>query len=395
MENIVDKIHQATEERREEFTELSHFIYANPELGDEEYKSSQAHVEYLEKHGFDIEKPYLGMETAFRASYESGKPGPSICFLSEYDALPGIGHGCGHNILGAVETTAGIVLRYFLDEYGGRVVVLGTPAEETNGAKVVMADQGAFDDIDVALATHPNDTWEASSTSMALEPLAFEFFGKTSHASETPHLGVNALDAAVSFYVNLSMLRQQIEVKNKVHAIIKEGGLAANIIPDYTKVECYVRSMTMPELKELREKVIACAEGAAKATGCRMEYHNYEYVFENLITNQSLSELFNKNMDNLGVHLPPAQEGELGSLDMGNVSQVVPAINAYYSISGNRPVPGHTVEFRECSITKEGEDAGLLTVEGLVKTSLDLIQNPKLLEEIQEEFENTVGRLEK
>lgn len=394
MENIRERIHELTEARRQEFTDLSHFIYQHPELGNEEFLSSKAHADYLKKHGFEVEMPYLDIPTAFRATYDSGKPGPTISYLSEYDALPGIGHGCGHNLLGAVESTAGIVLRYLLDEIGGRVIVLGTPAEETNGAKVTMAEKGTFDDIDIALATHPNDTWEASSKSMALEPLAFEFYGKTTHASETPHKGINALDAAVAFYVNLSMLRQQIEPQNKVHAIIKEGGLAANIIPDYSRVECYVRTMTMPELRDLSRKVIACAEAAAIASGCRMEYNNFEFIFENLITNETLSDRFNQNMSELGIHLPPAEEGELGSLDMGNVSQVVPAFNAYYSISENKPVTGHTVEFRDYSISPAAEDAGLLTVEGLVKTGLDIITEPELLEAIRAEFAKAVQRPE-
>ena len=183
---------------RQDLESLSEFIYAHPEIGLTEFESSKAHVDLLRKHNFEVEYPYLDFETAFRGTYDSGKPGPTIAYLSEYDALPEIGHGCGHNLLGTVNTGAGIALSKIIEEIGGRVIVLGTPAEENDGIKVDMAAANTFDDIDIAICSHPSDVNEASGTSLAMDAIQFEFFGKTAHAAAAPWEGVNAIDAAIN-----------------------------------------------------------------------------------------------------------------------------------------------------------------------------------------------------
>ena len=231
-----EQLHEIVSEMREELQGLSDYIYENPELGLNEYKSSQAHVDLLRKHGFDVEYPYLGFDTAFKATFDSGKEGPTVAYLSEYDALPGIGHGCGHNMLGTVDTGAGIALSKVVGETGGRVVVLGTPAEETDGVKVDMANADTFDDVDVALCTHPSDQNLMSNVSLAMEALEFEFFGKTAHAAGAPWEGINALDAAINMFNLVNAGRQQLRPDARVHGIIAEGGVAANIIPEYTRV---------------------------------------------------------------------------------------------------------------------------------------------------------------
>lgn len=393
MNQEMEQIRAVAENYRQELRELSQYVYDNPELGMEEHLSSKAHIELLKKYGFEVESPYLGFDTAFRAVYDAGKEGPSLAFLSEYDALPGIGHACGHNLLGATDTVAGIVLSEFVKDRGGKVVVFGTPAEESYGTKVNFADEGGFDDIDVAFCTHPADNWQGSSTSMAMKSLSFEYFGKTAHAAESPHEGINALDAAVNFYVATSMLRQQMNTDNRIHGVIKEGGEAANIIPDYARLKFYVRALNMPELELIEQKVLACAEAAALATGCELKWSYDENTYMNLITNKILSDRYNDNMEALGVTMIRDERKALGSLDMGNVSQVVPSINPYFDITGGVKTPGHTVAFRDASLTPYAEDSAMKTIEGLVATSLDIIDDPTFLEAIQEEFKTAFPKL--
>jgi amidohydrolase len=381
-------LHEITQDLFDELKELSDYIYDNPELGYEEYKSSQAHIDLLKRHDFTTEQPYAGMETAFRAEYDSGKEGPVIAYLSEYDALPGLGHGCGHNMLGTVNTGAGIALSKVIDEIGGKVVVFGTPAEETDGGKVHMVNEGSFDDIDVAMCTHPNDFNTMSGSSMAIEPLSFEFYGKGSHAAESPFDGLNALDAVINMFNNVNALRQQIHPSARVHGIIKHGGDAPNIIPDYTRADFYVRALDMPYLEELSAKVINSAKGAALAAGVEMKYNNFESIFEDMVTNQELSQTYNENAAAVGVEMLPPDE-DLGSLDMGNVSHVVPSIHSYYSITNNKPVNGHTKEFRDATKTDAAYTAMIQTVEILARTGYDVVTKPELLKAIKEEFQKS------
>ena len=383
-------IKEAIKELRPELQELSEYIYANPELGHEEFLSSQAHVDLLKKHGFEVEYPYLGISTAFKAVYKGKADGPTLAYLSEYDALPGIGHGCGHNILGATDTGAGILLSKLVDEVGGTVVVLGTPAEETNGDKVTMAEAGTFDDVDVAFCTHPSDGYYASGTSMAMEAIEFCFYGKTAHAAASPYEGKNALDACLNLFSNINSLRQQIHPTARVHGVIKEGGEAANVIPDFTRAEFYVRAMDLPYLNELREKVIRCAEAGALAADCRMEWGHYEASYKNMITNETLSKHYNEVMGSIGIEMRVDERDSMGSMDMGNVSQVVPVINPYFEITNGEVISAHTVEFRECTKTEEAYEAMEKTIEGLTLTALDLIQDTELLEKVKEEFSEQV-----
>ena len=388
--NKKKKIKQIISELRPELQKLSEYIYEHPELGHEEVKSSKAHVELLEKHGFQVEYPYLGVETAFRAVYTGEKEGPSIAYLSEYDALPGIGHGCGHNLLGATDTGAGIVLSKLVDDIGGTVIVLGTPAEETNGDKVTMADADTFEAVDVAFCTHPSDGYYASGTSMAMEAIDFRFYGQTAHAAAAPFEGKNALDACINFFNNVSSLRQQIHPTARVHGVIKDGGEAANVIPDYTRAEFYVRAMDMPYLNELKEKVIRCAEAGALAADCRMEWGHYEASYKNLITNETLSSLYNEKMQELGIDMITEERDSMGSMDMGNVSQVVPAINPYFEITNGKAVSAHTTEFRDCTLTEEAYQAMEKTIEALTLTATELITDPEKLAQVKEEFAQNI-----
>lgn len=385
---MINEVKKIAEGLQEELKELSEYIFENPELGYEEFKACKGHVELLKKHGFEVEEEYLGIKTAFKAVFDSGKEGPSIAFLSEYDALPGIGHGCGHNLLGATNTGAGIALSKLIKDLKGKVIVFGTPAEETSGAKVEMTDEGAFNDIDIAMEVHPGSKHNRSGASLAMQAIQFTFKGKTAHAAAAPEKGINALDAAINTFVNINALRQHIKSTARIHGIIKEGGKAANIVPDLAVAQFYVRATTKTYLNELVEKVKKCAEGAAIAAGAKLEITNYEASYDNLVTNETLSEVYCKRLKDMGAEEIHDARDSFGSLDVGNVSQIVPTIHPYFGIC-EEDIPAHTIEFAEATKTNMAYESMTQTIGGLVLTAIDILKNDDLLGEIQEVFKNT------
>ncbi len=373
---------------KEELIDLSTYIYQNPELGFEEFKSSKAHIDLLKNYGFEVEENYLNYETAFKAVYNSNKPGPTIAFLVEFDALPGIGHGCGHNILGTTSTGAGIVLKNLMDQLGGKIYVLGSPAEETSGVKVDMAESGTFDDVDIAMMAHPDSNNRRSGASLDLYPIEFTFKGKTSHASSAPEEGINALDACIQTFNNINALREHLDQTTRIHGIIKEGGEAANVVPDKAVAQFYIRTPKLGYMDILKEKVINCAKAGALATGCELEMRNYEKPYKAMVTNQTLSDLFNDNFIEAGA--TNIMESELGgSIDMGDVSQVCPAIHPYFSIS-NEYVTPHSREFAAKTLEETAFNGMEKTIYALVKTSIDVINNPDILEKIKDEFNSKI-----
>ncbi len=385
------KIEMLYEEYAGDLHKLSKYIYENPELGRKEVKAAKAHVEILKGNGFHVDEGVLGIETAFIASYTSQKKGPKVAFLAEYDALPEIGHGCGHNILGAASTGAGLLLKEFIDEIGGEVWVYGTPAEETDGAKVDMAKAGLFDNLDVAMAVHPTGKKHIKSgTSQAMEAIRFEYHGKTAHAAGMPHEGINALDGVLNLFNTINAMRQQVKDGDRIHGIISKGGEAANIIPDYAAADFYVRSDTRKNLGELVERVKNCAKGAAMATGTQVEISNYEYTFEDLVTNEKLSEVYVDNLKMLGVD--DIGEGkETGSTDMGDVSYCCPVIHPYFPISGQELI-GHSIEFAEATQSEEAKKGMKEAVMAMVLTGIQVIKDEKILGEIRDEFSQIEGK---
>lgn len=371
---------------KDELIELSEYIYNNPELGHEEFKSSKAHIDLLKKHNFNVKEGYLGLETAFKAEYKSQKEGPTIAYLAEYDALPSIGHGCGHNLLGTVSTGSGIVLSKLVNDIGGRVLVFGTPAEETSGAKVMMAEKGAFDDVDVAMMAHPDANFCESGVSLALEPIQFVFKGKSAHAASAPEKGINALDGVILTFNSINALREHILPTARIHGVIIEGGKAANIVPDLAIAQFYVRATTKEYLVELSEKVKSCAKAASLATGTQLEITHFEESYDNLVTNRTLSKKYNQNLIDMGVKKYNRSKDSFGSLDMGNVSHVCPAIHSYFGISENKDIIPHTKEFAQATITEEAYESMVKTIGTLVLTGLDVILDKEFLKEVKKEF---------
>lgn len=381
--DIIDAIDQY----KQSFEDISIYIGENPELGHEEFKASAILSETLKNHHFNVEMGTCDLPTAFKATFDSGKSGPTIGFMAEYDALPEVGHACGHNLIGTMGIAAGIGLSKVLEDIGGKIIVYGTPAEETKGGKVTMAEQGIFQELDVAMMVHPLDNYMKSGSSLAMDAIQFEFFGKAAHAAASPHMGINALDAVIQTFNSINALRQHITSDARIHGIIPEGGKAANVVPDYAVAQFYVRAAKRDYVNELVEKVKKCAEGAAIQTGASVKTSFYEFSYDDMITNETLSETFTQQLVSLGVSEEAiyTQRDGSGSLDMGNVSQVVPSIHPYIKIC-NEAYACHTHEFREAAMTQQAREAMILGAKSMALTGYELITNPELLTQIKKEF---------
>jgi amidohydrolase len=378
-------IEQEIEYLHEDLCKISDFIYHNPELGKMEFKAVEKLTEMLKQQGFQVEMNICGYETAFKASYNSGKAGPTIAFLCEYDALPGIGHGCGHNLIGVMGVGAGIGLSKAVESTGGKIVVLGTPAEETHGAKVAMAEQGIFADVDVAMIVHPDGCTHASGGSLAMDAIQMEFKGRASHAASAPEKGINALDAVIQTFNGINALRQHLSSDVRIHGIITQGGLAANIVPDYAAAQFYVRAGRRKDLADVVDKVQNCAKGAAEMTGAKLTLSNYEFSYDDMNTNQLLSAVFNANLLAAGEpYIYPARSS-CGSIDMGNVSYVAPSIHPYIGID-NLELVGHTTAMAAATLTETAHTALLRGAKAMAWTGYDILVNQQLLADIKEEF---------
>ncbi len=378
-------LHKEIENLQQCLFNMSDHLYEHPELGDQEFKSMKLLVDFLKEHHFNVETGIVNRPTAFKAEFKSGKPGPTIAFLAEYDALPGVGHGCGHNLIGTMGVGAGVALSKLLDKIGGTIVVLGTPAEETNGAKVPMSDAGTFDDIDVAMILHPGDQSYESGESLAMDAIEFSYSGKSSHAAASPEKGINALDSVIQLFNGINALREHLPTDVRIHGVIPEGGQAANVVPDKAVAQFYIRAKERSYLNKVVKKVENIAHGAALMTGATLKVSNYELSYDDMITNKTLSQTFTANLkatSELPVH---PSKTSYGSIDMGNVSQVVPAIHPYIGL--NEPgLVAHTMEFACKTITAEGHQALVDGALALAKTGYDVLTNSELLTAIQTEF---------
>ena len=357
---------------KERLAEISDYIYNNPELGNEEYKAVEALTTFLKEHDFKIEAPIADMATAFKATFDSGKPGMTIGYLCEYDALPKIGHGCGHNMIGAMSAGAGVVLSKVLHEIGGKVIVYGTPAEETNGGKVILAEAGVFDELDATMIVHPDGETRASGSSSALYPIRFIYKGKTAHAASCPEKGINALNSVIQLFNGIDALRQHVTPDVKMHGIITKGGVAANIVPDEAIADFYFRASTKERVTEVIEKVKKIAEGAALMTGATLEMERYELPYDDLNTNEALSEMFNNNLRELGITDIKEAKATGGSSDIGNVSHVAPTIHPYIGIT-DCPMVGHSVEMAKATTTNKAHDRLLIAALAMAYTGHDVI----------------------
>lgn len=390
MSELKNQISQFIDTNAKIYQDISLAIHAKPEVSDFEYFASQTLSEQLKKEGFEIELPAAGHRTGFAATYKSNKPGPTVVFLAEYDALAGLGHGCGHNVFGATSSLAGAALKSIVDQIGGEVRVYGTPGEEggQNGsAKGSFVKKGYLNDVDFALCTHPGSSPEdgLSTRNYACAPVDIEFLGKPAHAAGCPQDGINALDAQILTYAAIGVLRQQLTDRIRIHGVIVEGGTAPNVIPEYTKAKYYIRAADIDTLHELYEKVENIVKGSALQTGCTSSMKLYQNLVENMVLTPSLDAIYEKYITELGNTVKHVEDVVMpGSSDVGNISQVVPTIQPHISITDVQ-IAGHSQDMVNASCSQKAMDAIVKGAKALAFTALELFENPEELVKVKED----------
>lgn len=384
MNALYEKIDASIEGHIDAYMSMVKQMYDHPEIGFQEFETQKLLADYLVKAGFET-KTGVVCETDFIAEYQSAKAGPVIAFMCEYDALPEVGHGCGHNLIAGIGIAAGEALKAIADEIGGTIRVVGTPAEENFGGKVHMAKAGIFDDVDVALMVHPGTKNGVGGKSNAINPVKFEFFGKNAHGCH-PQDGASALDAAVMTYIQINLLRQFVEPNTFIHGIIRNGGGAANVIPAYASMEYYFRAPTMKYALEVTDKAIACAQGACQATGTTFKTTIFECPYEDTLVNYALADMLKEKYELLGLeNIEPVNEVGGGSTDVGSVSYVCPTIQGGIKIAGEE-VTGHSKEMACATISEMGKQGLINASKGIAYVACDLITDPAKLQIVKDEF---------
>jgi len=383
-----ERIDRAIDDASGDLRAISLDLHANPELNFEEVHAHQVLTDYLDREGFEVVRGAYTMPTAFKAVAGSG--GPTLAVLSEYDALPGIGHACGHNLIAIAGIGAGLGLRAGLEGMPGTVVILGSPAEEGGAGKQVLIEQRAFDGVDAAFMAHPSPRDNASPKVQAIQQLKVEYHGRNAHAAAMPWQGINALDALVMGYNAISVLRQQMKPSDRVHGIFTDAGLKPNIIPDYAAGEYYVRSATMPELAELMERVKAALESAGPATGCRAEVTWVGRPYTDMITNEPFAQRYCDHMAELG-HPVGLEHWMGGSTDMGNVSYVVPTIHPMFGIPCDPMNANHTAPFTAAAATPEAHENTIRVAKAMARAAYDLATDAALMASVKSDFAENVA----
>jgi len=380
------EIAQELDQLKDRLVRVSTAIHENPELGLKEYKSSELLCSELEKDGFEVERKIAGMDTAFRATLK-GKPGGStIALLAEYDALPEIGHACGHNLIATITLGAALAFRKVISQLKGTLVVLGTPDEEGTGGKVTMIEHGFFKDVDAAMIVHPSNKTQALADILAISSLEIKFKGKASHAAASPEKGINALDAVIQTFNGINALRQHVRSDVRIHGIITDGGKRPNIVPETAAASFFVRAADRKYKNQMLKRVKKCAQGAAAATGAKLEFVVRPRGLDDMKNNATLAKTFGKYLRALGekVQAPDPKAGK-GSTDMGNVSYVVPSLHPSIAI-GPKTLAGHSREFAVASVSERGHQAMLNAAKAMALTALDLFSDSSLMEKVKRDF---------
>lgn len=382
-----DKIVAAIDAHANDLKDLARAIFSYEETAFQEKRSSEALADYLRRAGFEVEWGPAGLETAFVAKFGRGRP--HIGLMGEYDALPEVGHACGHNMIGTISAGAAAAVKASgcLEGREGTILFLGCPAEEHGGGKVLLAEAGVFDGLDAAMIVHPTSISTGYDISFAIKRLYVEFFGRAAHAAAAPHKGINALDAMIAFFNGVALMRQQTTERTRIHGIILNGGQSFNTIPDYTKAEMGIRALRMEEVLELEERLAAVAEGAARAAGCTAKVTQAEAPQPEVYVNVPLARTLDANYALVGERTTMRTYGQgVGSTDVGIVTQKVPGIQGYIDITDGAPVPTHSREFAAAANSDYGYDAMIRATKALALTAFDLFADPVLLDEVREYF---------
>lgn len=386
LKTLKERVLSEADAWREALIRIADTIHAHPEVAFEEYESAALLGGALEEQGFAVERGVANLETAFVASLEGRAGGPTVAFLAEYDALPGLGHACGHNLIGASAVGAALAVRAVLPQLAGMIQVIGAPGEEGGGGKAYLVSAGVFDGVDAAMMVHPSSRNMTRRTSLTSYKVGIEFFGKAAHAAAKPDEGINALEAMILTFNGINALRQHLRDDARIHGVITHGGEAPNIVPDYSAARFYVRAADTLYCTQVLDKVRACAEGAARATGAHLKFEEYAPRYDAMLPNPRLADLVEANMAALGIEVTAPEPNErMGSSDMGNVSQVVPALHPYIQI-GPEEMGGHTVEFCRAAASPAGHEGMIQAAKVLAMTAVDLLAEPENVAAAKEAF---------
>lgn len=384
-QRIIDAVDQAAAE----LITISEVIHSQPELAFKEHKAAEILTGFLRRHGFTVETGVAGLPTAFRATYGSQTDGPTVAFLAEYDALPEIGHGCGHNLIAMMSAGAALGLAAVHDGFRGRVVVLGTPGEEGLGGKINMVEVGVFNDIDCALMIHPANENLIDRTSSALQHWHVSFIGKSAHSS-VPESGVNALSAVIQTFNNIDSLRALMPQSANINGIITQGGTAANIITEHASCEFTARAASLEELRLVNGYINRAVTAAGVLYGAEPAT-SLDPAYAEMHPNKAINRALKENMAALGVEmLSPEGSGKYGSSDIANVSLVCPTIHSYLDIAAASNA--HSIGFTRESVSDTAHAVTIKGAKGLAMTGFDILTRPGLLDTIKKEFNEKVPK---
>lgn len=375
------------EESHPQYAELVRYLYDHPETGNEEWLAQEQLTKMLTGLGFCVTKG-AATPTDFVGVYDSGKPGPVLAYLCEYDALPVVGHGCGHNLIAGISLAAAAALKQVIDQTGGTLQVMGCPAEENFGGKISLAEAGLFNGVDCAMMLHPSSVNGLGGRSLALIPERFVFHGKSAHASRAWE-GASALDAGVSTFNLLNQLRQFVKPGTNIQGVITDGGKAANVIPETAQLDYYFRAPSMAYCKEVQAKALTSAQAAAQAAGVQFSHYQYETAYDDCLMNYTLGELLQEAFATAGLtEIEAIVEEPIGSTDVGAVSYRCPTIQGKIKICGS-DVPAHTSDFAAATVSDAGSKALLDGAFSLALLGLRLLTDPQALAKVQKEFQDS------
>lgn len=392
LDQIKEELIAEIDRLQPELLDLSRYIFENPELAFKEVKASKLLTDKLTEKGFETVLGLGSLPTAFSAEYQLAEGGPVICIVAEYDALPELGHACGHNLIATAAYGSAVALKNVLKDKGipGKIKVMGTPAEEDGGGKIILIREGFFQDADICMMIHPTSgTTRIAGECLSSHEMKISWHGKTAHAESHPEDGVNALDALHIYYTAIACMRQQLPQDVRIAQIVLEGGKGVALIPDHCVISVDIVSEDR-HLEDVKHRVRCCAKGAAMASGCEVKIEEIEGYLGRK-NNHTLEKVFRENFALLNEPLMEGMPTDFGTTDFGNVMRIVPSCNPYVSIFTERKISNHTEFFRDKVISKRGEEALLIGAKAMAISSAELIFSPKIIAAAKEELNRSMG----
>lgn len=391
LKTLKEEINKEIDKQSKDLIDISKYIHANPEYLFEEYKASEALTAYMDKNGFAVERGICGLPTAFKATYKGSKQGYHVGLFAEYDAVPGLGHGCGHNLMAVMPMGAAVALKAVVDKYGGTISVFGTPAEEGGGGKIIMLDKGAFEGLDAAMILHPANDTVVNDISYSKTDVEVNFYGKTSHAATFPDRGISALNPVIQLFNMINAMKLELMEKGKILGVITRGGVEPIHIPDHCTARFTIRSFDMKFKLGLVDRFERLCKSIAEATGTTCDVKILGLPYEDIRNNETIEHLLEENFTALGETVKPREkELGIGCTDMGNVTHVLPALQSYIKVVEG--AKGHTVEFMDACGDERGEKALMTGSKAMAMTTIDLMLTEGMMDRARRDFKAMENR---